>query len=421
MIQNSLPTPRQRADANRQNLDKIIESCIHCGLCAAHCAFLSGKDSPGRMAEAYENDPAPYRQMAFSCSLCGLCTELCPKHLDLTAMFRSWREDAVAADQVDLAPYHGILAYEKKGCSPLFSYYHLPKHCDTVFFPGCTLTGTRPDKTLKAYEYLESQIAHIGMVLDCCTKPSRDLGRSEFFSAMFEEMCTYLFSHGISRVITACPSCHALFCSKGPFKAITIYQIMAEDDQADALPAFCRKDGGHPKLCAVIQDPCQSRKDNATQRAVRTLAQRACVEQIPLKATGSRTLCCGEGASVGRISPGLATTWTTKRKKAAGDHTALTYCAGCVNIHGPGAIHLLDLIFDPDRAFQGQIKAAKAPVTYLNRLRVKQHIKSLPSAHSRVRSFFYGEKKKKTPGILRLAAGLVVMMIAALAGLLALR
>ena len=413
------PDPsRHRTDQKIR--DKVIESCIHCGLCAAHCAFLAGKESPGHMAEAYETDPEPFRQMAFSCSLCGLCTVLCPKHLDLTSLFRSWRREAMAKGDVDLAPYHGILAYEKKGCSPLFSYYHLPEHCDTVFFPGCTLTGTRPDKTLKAYAYLESRIPHIGMVLDCCTKPSRDLGRSDFFSAMFGEMCDYLKGHGISRVITACPSCHALFSARGPFKATSIYEVMAGDDALETLPAFRGQEGGASGLCAVIQDPCQARKDSATQRAARTLAQRAGVEQMPLKATGSRTLCCGEGASVGRVSPGLAKTWTMKRKKAAGDHTALTYCAGCVNIHGPGAIHLLDLVFDPARAFKGEYRIARAPFTYVNRLRVKKRIKSLPSAHSRVRRFFYGENKKNAGRTWYLAAGLAVVTLALIGGLLSL-
>jgi Fe-S oxidoreductase len=392
-----------------------MASCIHCGLCAAHCGFLSGKPAPGRMAEAYETDPAPYRQMAFSCSLCGLCTELCPKHLDLPGMFLAWRQEAVAKKAVDLTPYHGILAYEQKGCSPLFSYYHLPEHCDTVFFPGCTLTGTRPISTMKTYEYLTSRIPRIGMVLDCCTKPSRDLGRNDFFTAMFTEMCTYLTGHGVCRVITACPSCHALFSTQGPFTATSIYELMA--DHPETLPAVNCRDAGPSGLQAVIQDPCQSRKDRACQKAVRALAKQAGVDQIPLKASGTHTLCCGEGASVGRIHPGLATAWTMKRKKAAGGHTALTYCAGCVSIHGSGAIHLLDLVFDPSG--KGNYKAARPPFTYLNRLRVKQKIKALPSAHSRIRRFFYKDKPHR-PGSRCLAAGLVLLTVTLLAGWLAL-
>lgn len=97
-----------------------MEACIHCGLCAAHCAFLSGRPSPGRLAASYNRDPGPCLDMAFDCSLCGLCAVLCPKKLDLPALFLAWRQEAVSSGRADLKPYHGILGYEKKAAPPVF-------------------------------------------------------------------------------------------------------------------------------------------------------------------------------------------------------------------------------------------------------------------------------------------------------------
>ena len=48
-------------------------------------------------------------------------------------------------------------------------------------------------------------ITDIGIVLDCCTKPSHDLGDEEHFNAMFGEMKDYLLSQGIKTVLLACP------------------------------------------------------------------------------------------------------------------------------------------------------------------------------------------------------------------------
>lgn len=379
---------------------RVLDACIHCGLCGAHCAFLSGRDTPGRLAAAWEIQPGPCMDMAFGCSLCGLCTTLCPKHLDLPALFLSWRREAVASGRADLGPYHGILAYEKKGTSSLFSYYHLPHGCDTVFFPGCTLPGTRPGITQNAFRYLCTRIPNMGMVLDCCTKPSHDLGREGFFKAMFSEMCRYLKDRGIHRIITACPSCHILFSHRSPFEALSIYQIMAEDDQArwlsETAPGISSGEGPDKTKkvmqTVMVQDPCQARKDRASQNAVRALAKRAGLDLIPSGASGPATLCCGEGASVGCAFPGLARTWTLKRQKAAQGATTLTYCAGCTHRLGPGALHLLDLAFDRDNTLAGKNRPASAPWTYINRLRIKRYLKGLPSAHERVRRFWAAEK-----------------------------
>jgi len=88
---------------------------------------------------------------------------------------------------------------------------HLPEACQTILFPGCTLTGTRPDTTLKLLNYLKKIYPRLGIVLDCCCKPSHDLGRQTFFHEMFSEMQKYLIDHGIKNVITACPNCYQMF------------------------------------------------------------------------------------------------------------------------------------------------------------------------------------------------------------------
>lgn len=206
----------------------------------------------------------------------------------------------------------------KKRLLPLFSFYHLPEECDTVFFPGCTLTGTRPEKTLKTFSFLRTRIPGTGMVLDCCTKPSHDLGRTGFFKAMFSEMCAYLRGHGITRIITACPSCHALFSARSPFTTLSVYEILAQEETLPLGPGALSQPPGGEKgsgLGVVLQDPCQARKDRASQRAARLLVKRAGLDLVPLKASGPATLCCGEGASVGCVSPGLAGVWGQKKAK----------------------------------------------------------------------------------------------------------
>jgi hypothetical protein len=81
--------------------------------------------------------------------------------------------------------------------SKTYSYYGLPEGWDTVFFPGCSLSGTRSDKVIRVFEELKKTISTLGIVLDCCAKPSHDLSRVEYFNAMFQEMKEYLIDHGV--------------------------------------------------------------------------------------------------------------------------------------------------------------------------------------------------------------------------------
>ena len=65
---------------------------------------------------------------------------------------------------------------------------------------------------------------------------------------------------------------------------------------------------------------------------------------------GPKTICCGEGGSVGCLNPNLSDNWGTRRKEEAGATRILTYCAGCANFLGAKTptSHVLDLLFDPE-------------------------------------------------------------------------
>jgi len=104
-----------------------------------------------------------------------------------------------------------ILGYEKRGTSKRYSYYAFPENCSTVLFPGCALPGTRPDKVKSLFAHLQKTIPNLGIVFDCCTKPSHDLGRDIHFQAMFNELQNYLLQNGIKNILVACPNCYRVF------------------------------------------------------------------------------------------------------------------------------------------------------------------------------------------------------------------
>lgn len=391
-----------------ENLKKQIlinsEKCIKCKLCQKECAFLRKYGKPKDIADAYDPDDKLFQGMPFECSLCQLCAAVCPVKINPSDMFLEMRRQTVRMGKGDYPEHSKILAYEKRGISKQYSFYSLPLGCDTVFFPGCALCGTRPQRVVEVYKHLSKTILNLGIVLDCCTLPSHDLGRTDYFQKMFDEMKGYLVSRGIRTIIVACPSCYKVFQQYGNELSLkTVYEQLIH--------------AGFPDLAVVhgtvtIQDSCASRFDMSVHAAVRDLvtAKGLAIEEMPHH--GKRTFCCGEGGSVGFISPDLAKNWGLSRKTEADGKRIVTFCAGCANYLGAltPTSHVLDLIFEPENTVSGNVKVSKSPFTYLNRLKLKKYFKrTLQGAVTRERTFSAGQEEKKGGLLKRILVILLVM------------
>ncbi len=365
---------------------KVRSECTACGACQTQCAFLQKHGLPRDIVERCDFSQESGRTVAFACSLCRLCTAVCPEKLAPADLFLAVRRDAMADGRAALSRYGTVLNYEKRGSSPLFSYYGLPAGCDTIFFPGCTLPGTRPETTWQLFRHLQRSIPNLGIVLDCCTKPSHDLGRQEHFEAMFGEMHGYLAGQGIRRVLVACPNCHKMFKQYGENLAVqTVYEHLV----GHPLPDGARV-SGRPSGHWTVHDPCPLRTESGPQEAVRALLGRMGIGLTEMKHSRQRTLCCGEGGSVGFVRSDLAKGWGLRRKEEARGRRVVTYCAGCTGFLSriTPTVHITDLLFNPAQSLNGGPKVSSAPWTYLNRIKLKKRFKeTLRPAVSRVRTF----------------------------------
>ena len=384
MIKNQL---NNSDGPHRSNLDNALlemsEDCIECKLCVKQCAFLKKYDTPKFIADSWTAQEECKNEMPFECSLCSLCTAVCPVDIDPQKMFLEMRRYSVACGSADFTKQKLLLNFEKRGTSKRYSFYGFPDGCDAVFFPGCALAGSRSQRVMQLYDHLQKNNPRLGIVLDCCTKPSHDLGRTDFFNAMFSEMQNYLVDHGIKNILTACPSCYAVF-SKYAKGLITqsVYDILALETW--------HPDHTLHQTPVTIQDSCVARLEKNTQDSVRKLIRIQGISFEEMKHRGKKTLCCGEGGGAHFVAPDLAGQWGEIRRTEGEGRRIITYCAGCANFLGkigPTA-HLLDLIFDPAATLSGKAKVAKSPVTYLKRLLLKRSFrKKQRYARSRERNF----------------------------------
>ena len=374
----------------REQLDVMSAKCIKCKLCQKECGFLRKYGKPKDIADSYDPSDKVHEAMPFECSLCQLCAAVCPVKINPALMFLEMRRETVKRGKGDYPEHSVILGYENRGTSKRYTYYAFPERCDTIFFPGCALPGTRPDKVMKLYEHLKQFIPALGVVLDCCTKPSHDLGREKHFNALFNEMKDYLLKNGIRKVIVACPSCYEVFTKHGGDLTVrTAYEIMSEK----GLPQ-----GEQINATITVHDSCAVRFEKFIHSATRDLITKKGLIIEEMKHSATRTFCCSEGGSVAFLAPDLAKNWALNRKKEADGRRIITYCAGCANCLSSltPTSHILDLLFEPEATMAGTVKASKAPFTYWNRIKLKKRLKNMVnSSITRERTITDGKEKKK--------------------------
>ncbi|MCF8056803.1 MAG: (Fe-S)-binding protein [Desulfocapsa sp.] len=353
----------------------IAEGCINCGICVQECAFLQEYGTPQELAAMWlAGTGKNTKTFSFECNLCGLCCGLCPKDLDPSAMFLDMRRELVSRGEGNFRQHKTIRAYEKRGSSSLFSWFHLPENCHTVFFPGCALPGSSPHTLYHLFQLLWELSPALGLVFDCCSKPSHDLGDSSRFHKMFTELCEIFSAHSVTKILVACPNCYRVFKEYGgDLEVKSVYEELAESGRFT----------GEIGAAVTVHDPCGVRFSENVQQSVRTLLQQQGVTIREMKHNRRTSYCCGEGGSVGFLKSEFADNWTEKRVAEAGGNVIVSYCAGCTHFLGRRVttVHLLDLLLSPQAVLEGKAKMSRFSFTYWNRYRLKQRLKKeLPAA-----------------------------------------
>lgn len=307
--------------------------------------------------------------LPFQCNLCDLCQTVCPHHLDCSAAFLEMRRTIQARSLKKMVEHRSICTYEKLGSSSFFSSHVFPEECATIFFPGCTLAATRASVTESAYHHLQTVIPHIGIVLNCCTKPSHDLGHHDIFQQRFTKLIDTFRKQKITKIITACPSCYDTFKEyAADLETVTIYEVLAENPPKAATI--------YPET-VTIHDACATRYISEVHDAVRHLVAGTGAGIEEMKHSRTKALCCGEGAAASFVARGITAKWKDIRSSETNGRKVITYCAGCSATFGSSMpnTHLLDLLFSPEKAISGKENVVKAPFTYVDRLLLKKRLK----------------------------------------------
>ena len=352
------------ADRSRKLIQHTAETCVDCGLCVSQCAFLKNTGSPLHIAQEGLTSSDKHNKAAigsYDCSMCKLCSAVCPVDARPAEMFTELRNYAQSCNLFDLKKYSPLLSYEKAGRRFPFKDSIIPQGCETAFFPGCTLPALFPTATINAYSSLKYKDKKLGLILDCCSKPSKMLGLKELHGKAIAELADRITKHGIKRILTGCPNCHMTLKEFNPaFEVISIYEELYNLNITTVTPYISE---------ITIHDPCVTRYEDHIHDCIRNLLTRAGVKITEMKHSKRKTVCCGEGGALPFHNPDHADSWSEKRITEA-QKTNLpmaTYCAGCANFLSSKhpTTHILDLLMVKRKEIP---KPVQFPFNYANRL-----------------------------------------------------
>jgi Fe-S oxidoreductase len=322
----------------------------HCLECVKVCPYLESFGSyPKKYArEIYNNQSIVMgerkaNKLINSCSLCGLCEQVCPNDFAMQDLCLAARQEMVAKGKMPPSAHEFALLDMEFSLGPDFRLARHQQGHDAsarVFYPGCQLAASAPGQVSLLYDHLCAALSGgVGLVLSCCGAPALWAGQEEKLSQSLAAWREDWQRLGAPPVIMACPSCREVFKRHLPeVEQVFLWEVLRETWRGDGLP----DDGPF-----AMHDPCATRHDPAAQAAPRELLGKAGAKLEELRLGGALTECCGYGGLMFNANPELADE-VVRRRGAQSPRDYLTYCAVCrdrLAANGKRALHALDLLF----------------------------------------------------------------------------
>jgi glutamate synthase (NADPH/NADH) small chain len=354
--------------------------CLQCECmeCVKVCEYLKqyGKYPKLYVREIYNNLSIIKRartanRFINSCTLCGLCAEVCPTGLDMGRVNRETRQTMVATSKMPPSAHDFALRDMAFSNSEKFALALAPREstaCSYAFFPGCQLAASSPDYIPQIFQALRTAFPDIGLLLRCCGAPADWAGETELFLQASTQLRAQWQALGQPKLILACSSCSQMIRQGLPeAETISLWEIYQQHRLYPTPISLQDKS-------FVIHDPCTARYADAWQESARNILTGMGVPFHELALSRRLTSCCGYGGVAWLANPELVRD-IIQRRLAEDDASFLTYCAMCRDLfanEGKPTLHLLDLIYGKDLDLLAHRKGPDYSQRRENRARVRQ-------------------------------------------------
>ncbi len=340
------------------NLDKLarekgVHRCIGCGQCTWACpaSHRGGDFSPRTVVEKYvSRGGIPPDGDLWSCTACGICTEICDKGVD----FHGFVRDARTSIRESVAPEitHGgtiqVLRdlQSQRTISPrphnwLTPDCEIDERSSTLLFVGCL-----PYFDV-VFEHLREDLLDIpraGVRLlnaagitpalteeKCCGHDAYWLGEDESFRELARWNVNRIQEQEIEEVITLCPEGHATFTHLYP-QALGTLDFEVRHITEVISDSLKRKEIGFESagIHITYQDPCRLSRYSRILESPRAVL-RAAGRLSEMPRSREMSACCGHSCWVNCDS--YTKGWQMRRleeAKETGANLLVTACPKCL-------------------------------------------------------------------------------------------
>jgi ferredoxin len=191
------------ASYSRTEARAEAQRCLQCECleCVKVCPYLAhfGSYPLKYVREIYNNlsivmGTRYANKLINSCSLCGLCLEVCPENLDMGTVCLNARQTMVVQDRMPPSAHDFALRDMQFSNSNKFALARSHPGAatsDYLFFPGCQLSASAPRQVEQIYAYLQDKLgdhAGMGLMLRCCGAPANWAGRTGLFDEALADL-----------------------------------------------------------------------------------------------------------------------------------------------------------------------------------------------------------------------------------------
>ncbi|MFQ3574023.1 MAG: VTT domain-containing protein, partial [Thermodesulfovibrionales bacterium] len=315
-------------------------ACISCGVCKDVCPFLVKYGTPDEILSNKSED-------VFKCTNCKACDSSCSVGLSPSEALHSLKYQLVregVLSEKAKGNLQSAYGFAMRGHKFPFSYY--PK-TETVFWPGCSLSGSTPEVVKKTVKLLSEHLnTKVGLCLDCCFDPCFQNGDVDTVKKSFEVIRQRFEAHNIKNIYVGCTNCYKVFSLFLP--DMNVRHVF------EALP--------EKKLStdAYLHHPCPAWRFDKLRDTLKD-------KLGPIKEEAIQPMCCGLGGGSSRLDSDLSERFRERVVSASKESDIVTYCNGCKNYFlqkGKKVYHALEILTDV-KPFEQPVSSAKR---WLNRL-----------------------------------------------------
>ncbi|MGD9186619.1 MAG: 4Fe-4S dicluster domain-containing protein [Desulfobacteraceae bacterium] len=347
----------ESAGYTRSEAEAEAQRCLQCQCmeCVKVCAYMESFGAyPKKYArEVYNNlsivmGERKSNRLINSCSLCGLCRQVCPNDFAMQDLCLHARQAMVERGKMPPSAHEfALLDMAFSQSDRFFLARHQPGHETSVhlFFPGCQLCASAPAQVEKVYNHLRSSLSEgVGLMLGCCGAPAHWAGQRKLFEDQAACLQAQWDTLGRPRMILACSTCVRMFKDHLPqIPTVSLWSVI-EAHPPSAVTS-------NISLELAVHDPCTTRHEAEMRACVRRLIAGCGLETEELSLGSEKTECCGFGGLMHNANPELAGA-VAQGRAGRSDSDYVAYCAMCrdnLAARGKRVIHLLDLYFPDSR------------------------------------------------------------------------